>query len=79
MNELTNSNAGKIGRDPLLDFPAFKHPIPLCKPFVPRREKFFEYINDILDRQWFTNEGLYVQDKRAYCRLRQAAYVRCKS
>lgn len=62
MNEFKDSNAGKIGNDPLLDFPAFKNPIPVCKPFVPRREQFLEYINDILDRQWYTNEGPYVQE-----------------
>jgi dTDP-4-amino-4,6-dideoxygalactose transaminase len=36
--------------------------IPVTKPFLPPKEDFIQYLNDIWQRQWITNNGLLVND-----------------
>ncbi|MCB9453349.1 MAG: aminotransferase class I/II-fold pyridoxal phosphate-dependent enzyme [Anaerolineaceae bacterium] len=45
--------------------PVFTEKIHVGKPNVPDRELLLERVNDILDRQWFTNDGPYVQELEA--------------
>lgn len=44
-------------------FPSCKIEIPIyvCKPFIPDRTKLIDSFNKILDDQWLTNGGPYVQ------------------
>jgi dTDP-4-amino-4,6-dideoxygalactose transaminase len=36
--------------------------IPVTKPFLPKEEKFQEYLDSIWDRQWLTNNGPLLND-----------------
>jgi dTDP-4-amino-4,6-dideoxygalactose transaminase len=53
---------------PIQDFaifggpPQFEQPLHVGKPNIANRRRFLEHINDILDRRWFTNDGVYVQE-----------------
>ncbi len=40
----------------------FKEKLHVGRPNLGNRERLFERINDILDRNWLTNNGLYVQE-----------------
>ena len=42
--------------------PAFAEPLHVGRPNIPDRTRLFERINDILDRRWLTNRGMYVRD-----------------
>lgn len=42
--------------------PAFPEPLHVGRPNIPDRRRFFERLEDILDRRWLTNNGLYVQE-----------------
>ena len=42
--------------------PAFKDPLHVGCPNIGPRDLLFEMINDILDRRWLTNKGVYVQE-----------------
>lgn len=42
--------------------PAFSEPLHVGRPNIGNRERLMERINDMLDRRWFTNNGLYVQE-----------------
>ena len=41
--------------------PAFAEAVHVGKPNIGNRARFLEYVGDILDRRWLTNNGLYVQ------------------
>lgn len=43
--------------------------IPVTKPYLPSRKKYFQYVRDIYERQWLTNNGPLV--KEFEYRLRQ--------
>jgi dTDP-4-amino-4,6-dideoxygalactose transaminase len=48
---------------PHSDFvPAFNQPLHVGRPNVGNRERFFERMNDIFERRWFTNNGPCVQE-----------------
>ena len=42
--------------------PAFSEKLHVGRPNIGNRERFLERINDMLDRRWFTNNGVYVQE-----------------
>jgi len=42
--------------------PAFTEKLHVGRPNIGNRSRLLERINDILDRQWLTNNGLYVQE-----------------
>jgi dTDP-4-amino-4,6-dideoxygalactose transaminase len=42
--------------------PAFKDTLHVGRPNIGNREGLLERINDILDRRWLTNRGLYVRE-----------------
>lgn len=42
--------------------PAFEQPLHVGRPNIGNREKFLEYVNDIFDRRWFSNNGPTVQE-----------------
>lgn len=42
--------------------PRFSSPVHVGCPNVMNREKFFARVNDIFDRKWLTNNGIYVQE-----------------
>lgn len=42
--------------------PAFTEPLHVGRPNIGNRERLIERINDMLDRRWFTNNGVYVQE-----------------
>jgi dTDP-4-amino-4,6-dideoxygalactose transaminase len=42
--------------------PAFAEKLHVGKPNVGNRERLLARINDMLDRRWFSNNGLYVQE-----------------
>lgn len=42
--------------------PAFPEPLHVGRPNIPDRRRFFERLENILDRRWLTNNGLYVQE-----------------
>lgn len=42
--------------------PAFSRALHVGYPNVGNRQRLLERINDILDRRWFTNNGVYVQE-----------------
>ncbi len=42
--------------------PAFPEPLHVGRPNIGNRDHLFQLINDLLDRRWLTNNGLYVQD-----------------
>jgi len=39
--------------------PTFDVPLHVGRPNIGDRQRFQEYVNDILDRRWLTNEGRY--------------------
>jgi len=41
--------------------PAFKEKVHVGRPNIGNKEKFYELINDMIDRRWLTNKGPYVQ------------------
>jgi dTDP-4-amino-4,6-dideoxygalactose transaminase len=42
--------------------PAFREKLHVGRPNLGNRQRFLDRINDMLDRRWFTNNGLYVQE-----------------
>jgi len=42
--------------------PAFPHPLHVGTPNLGDRKRLVERIEDILDRRWFTNDGVYVRE-----------------
>lgn len=42
--------------------PAFEQFLHVGRPNIGNREKFFERMNDMLDRRWLTNNGTYAQE-----------------
>jgi len=42
--------------------PVFQNPLHVGRPAVADREKFLERVNQILDSQWFTNDGPMVRE-----------------
>ena len=42
--------------------PTFKKKLHVGRPNIGNRERLLERINDLLDRRWLTNNGLYVQE-----------------
>jgi dTDP-4-amino-4,6-dideoxygalactose transaminase len=42
--------------------PAFQEPLHVGRPNIGDRENFLGRVNDLLDRRWLTNNGLYVQE-----------------
>jgi dTDP-4-amino-4,6-dideoxygalactose transaminase len=42
--------------------PTFAEQLHVGRPNIGNRERLLERINDILDRRWFTNHGVYVQE-----------------
>ncbi len=42
--------------------PAFQEELHVGRPNIGDRERLLERINDILDRRWLTNNGVYVQE-----------------
>lgn len=47
--------------------------IPVTKPFLPPREEYNKYLNDIWDRQWLTNNGPLVNELET--RLKEYLHV----
>ncbi|HMH50426.1 MAG TPA: aminotransferase class I/II-fold pyridoxal phosphate-dependent enzyme [Candidatus Acidoferrum sp.] len=45
--------------------PHFAEPLHVGRPNVGNRERFFERLNDLLDRRWLSNNGKYVQEFEA--------------
>ncbi len=62
------SNAGQAQKNSLGDLalfggtPAFEDKLHVGRPNIGNRDHFLARINDILDRRWLTNNGLYVQE-----------------
>jgi dTDP-4-amino-4,6-dideoxygalactose transaminase len=62
------SSAGQAQKDSLQDLalfggtPAFKDKLHVGRPNIGNRDRLLTRINDILDRQWLTNNGIYVQE-----------------
>jgi dTDP-4-amino-4,6-dideoxygalactose transaminase len=42
--------------------PLFREPKVVGYPYIGNREKYFEMLNDIFDRNWLTNNGVYIQE-----------------
>jgi len=42
--------------------PAFAEKLHVGRPNIGNRDRLLERINDLLDRKWLTNDGLYVQE-----------------
>jgi dTDP-4-amino-4,6-dideoxygalactose transaminase len=42
--------------------PAFTEKLHVGRPNIGNRENLLSRINDILDRKWLTNHGIYVQE-----------------
>jgi dTDP-4-amino-4,6-dideoxygalactose transaminase len=42
--------------------PAFGEPLHVGRPNIPDRRRFFDRLEDVLERRWLTNNGLYVQE-----------------
>lgn len=42
--------------------PAFKSPLHVGRPNIGNRDRLMERINDMLDRRWFSNAGVYVSE-----------------
>jgi len=42
--------------------PAFQEPLHVGRPNIGNRGKFLQYINNMLDKNWLTNNGPYVQE-----------------
>ena len=42
--------------------PAFREKLHVGRPNIGERQRLLERVNDILDRQWLTNDGCYVQE-----------------
>ncbi len=42
--------------------PAFAEKLHVGRPNIGNRDRLLERINDILDRRWLTNAGVYVQE-----------------
>ena len=42
--------------------PTFSESLHVGRPNIGNRERLLERINDMLDRRWFTNNGLFVQE-----------------
>ncbi len=42
--------------------PAFTEMLHVGRPNIGNRDRLMERINDLLDRKWLTNEGIYVQE-----------------
>jgi dTDP-4-amino-4,6-dideoxygalactose transaminase len=45
--------------------PHFAEPLHVGRPNVGNRERFFQRLNDVLDRRWLTNDGRYVKEFEA--------------
>jgi dTDP-4-amino-4,6-dideoxygalactose transaminase len=54
--------------------PAFAEPLHVGRPNIGNRDRLIERINDMLDRNWLTNNGPYVQELEA--RIAQFVGVR---
>ncbi len=62
---MIKSNVVKSQQSDLAVFggePTFTEAIHVGRPNVPDRALLLERINDVLDRQWFTNDGPYVRE-----------------
>jgi dTDP-4-amino-4,6-dideoxygalactose transaminase len=42
--------------------PTFAEPLHVGRPNIPDRKRLIECVNDILDRRWLTNRGVYVKN-----------------
>jgi len=42
--------------------PAFQEKLHVGRPNIGNRDAFLSRMNDILDRKWLTNRGLYVRE-----------------
>jgi dTDP-4-amino-4,6-dideoxygalactose transaminase len=42
--------------------PAFAEKLYVGRPNIGNRDRFLERVNDILDRRWLTNDGIYVRE-----------------
>ncbi len=66
MSTQVNENAtAKLSIDELAIFggaPLFREKLHVGRPNIGNRQRLLERINDILDRQWLTNNGVYVQE-----------------
>jgi dTDP-4-amino-4,6-dideoxygalactose transaminase len=66
MSTQVNENAAtKPSIDELAIFggtPLFREKLHVGRPNIGNRQRLLERINDILDRQWLTNNGVYVQE-----------------
>jgi dTDP-4-amino-4,6-dideoxygalactose transaminase len=63
--DLRNNRAMKESIKDLAIFggqPAFNDILHVGRPNIGNRERLLEQINDILDRRWLTNRGLYVRE-----------------
>jgi dTDP-4-amino-4,6-dideoxygalactose transaminase len=62
------SNAGQAQKNSLQDLalfggtPVFKDKLHVGRPNIGNRDRLLDRINDILDRRWLTNNGIYVQE-----------------
>jgi dTDP-4-amino-4,6-dideoxygalactose transaminase len=62
------SNVGQAQKDSLQDLalfggtPAFKDKLHVGRPNIGNRDRLLDRINDILDRRWLTNNGVYVKE-----------------
>lgn len=44
------------------NIPAFREKLHVGRPNIGNRNRFLERVNDLLDRRWLSNNGLYVQE-----------------
>ena len=56
-------NQIKIAEDPAIrsPLPAFKDPLHVGRPNIGNRETFIQFVNEIFDQHWLTNNGPLVQ------------------
>ena len=45
--------------------PSFQGPLHVGRPNLGKRRRFLTRVNDILDRRWLTNDGVYVREFEA--------------
>ncbi|MGA2531664.1 MAG: DegT/DnrJ/EryC1/StrS family aminotransferase [Candidatus Aminicenantales bacterium] len=54
----------------------FKKPVLVTKPYLPPLEEFQEYLRDIWDSRWLTNNGKYHKDfEKALCNYLGVKYI----
>ncbi|PAE18654.1 aminotransferase DegT [Bacillus sp. 7504-2] len=53
--------------------------IPVSQPFLPPKEEYDQYISQLWDTKWLTNQGIYVQqlesELKKYCQCSSLFYV----